>query len=128
MNCDIARSMHTQYIVSNIIIPFCKSSTWRASSLGRPLHVTSVIFGNGIEDNVRLVHVVSVHARQVMQQFGSAAAFPQAACFNNGICLQAVGYSRVTLVPGKSFEVDLHGALQLVLTDDSIRFRYLMGH
>ena len=128
MNCDIARSMHTQYIVSNIIIPFCKSSMRRASSLGRPLHVTSVISGNGIDDNVRLVNIASVDARQVMQQLLPAAAFPQAACFNNGICLQAVGSSRVTIVLGISFEVDLHWAVQHVLTDDSIMFVYLMGH
>ena len=128
MNCDIARSMHTQYIVSNIIIPFCKSSMLRASSLGRPLHMTSVISGNGIDDNVRLGHIASVDARQVMQQLVPAAAFPQAACFNNGICLKAVGYSRATLVAGESFEVDLHWTVQHAVNDDYIMFVHLLDH
>ncbi len=93
----------------------------------RPLHVTSVIFGYGIDDNVRLGHIASVDARQVMQQLLPATAFPQAACFNNGICLKAVGHSRATLVPGKSFEVDLHWAVQHALTDDYIYVCVLIG-
>ena len=87
----------------------------------------SVIFGKGNDDNVRLGHFVSVDARQVMQQFAPAAAYPQAACFENGICLKAVGYSRATLVPGESFEVDLHWTVQHAVTDDQSRFVHLLG-
>jgi len=120
--------MQMQYIDSNSIIPFCKSSMWRLLSLVRPLHVTSVMFGNGIYDHVRLGHVVSVDARQVMEQLVPAAAFPQAACFNNGICLKAVGYSRATLVAGETFEVDLHWTVQYAVSDDYIMFVHLLGH
>ena len=88
----------------------------------------SVIFGKGIDDNVRLGHIVSVDARQVVKQLVPAAAFPQAACFNNGICLKAVGYSRATLVAGESFEVDLHWTVQHALTDDYIMFVHLLDH
>ena len=124
MNCYIGRSIQTQYIVSNIIIPFCKSSIRRASSLVRPLHVTSVIFGYGIDDNVRLGHIASVGARQLVP----AAAYPQAACFNNGICLKAVWYSLVTLVAGESFEVDLHSTVQHAVTDEYIMLVHLLDH
>ncbi|RLT50690.1 MAG: hypothetical protein DWI67_09060, partial [Chloroflexi bacterium] len=92
------------------------------------LDEASVIFGKGIDDNVRLGHIASVDARQVMQQLVPAAAFPQAACFNNGICLKAVGYSRATLVAGESFEVDLHWTVQHAVTDDYIMFVHLLDH
>lgn len=92
------------------------------------LDEASVIFGKGIDDNVRLGHIASVDARQVMQQLVPAAAFPQAACFNNGICLKAVGYSRATLVAGEPFEVDLHWTVQHAVTDDYIMFVHLLDH
>lgn len=92
------------------------------------LDEASVIFGKGIDDNVRLGHIASVDARQVMQQLVPSAAFPQLACFNNGICLKAVGYSRATLVAGESFEVDLHWTVQHAVTDDYIMFVHLLDH
>ena len=63
-----------------------------------------------------------------MQQLVPAAAYPQAACFNNGTCLKAVEYSRATLVPGGSFEVDLHWTVQHAVTDDYIMFVHLLDH
>ena len=90
----------------------------------RPLHVTSVIFGYGIDDNVRLGHIASVGARQLVP----AAAYLQAACFNNGICLKAVWYSLVTLVAGESFEVDLHSTVQHAVTDEYIMLVHLLDH
>jgi len=95
--------------------------------LVRPLHVTSVNFGYGIDDNVRLGHIASVGARQVMQQLVPAAAYLQAACLNNGICLKAVWYRLVTLVAGQSFEVDLHSTVQHVVTDDYTMFVHLLN-
>ena len=39
-----------------------------------------------------------------------------------------MGYSRATLVPGESFEVDLHWTLQHAVTDDNIMLVHLLDH
>ena len=39
-----------------------------------------------------------------------------------------MGYSRATLVPGESFEEDLHWTLQHAVTDDNIMLVYLLDH
>ncbi len=43
-----------------------------------------------------------------MQRLAPAALLPQAACFQNGICLYAVSYDRQQLAPGEPFALDLH--------------------
>ena len=39
-----------------------------------------------------------------------------------------MGYSRATLVPSESFEVDLQWTVQLAVTDDNIMFVHLLDH
>ncbi len=61
---------------------------------------SSLIFGKGIDDNVRLGHVGRIDAQQLLQRLAPAALLRQSACFQNGICLKAVSYSRALLAPG----------------------------
>ena len=86
----------------------------------------SLIFGKGMDDNVRLGHVGRIDPQQLLQRLAPAALLPQSACFQNGICLKAVSYSRALLAPGAPFEVNLHWTVQHPVVDDFIMFVHLL--
>ena len=87
---------------------------------------SSLIFGKGMDDNVRLGHVGMVEPQQVLKRLAPAALLPQAACFQNGICLKAVSYHRQQLAPGEPFALDLHWTVQNPVADDFIMFVHLL--
>ena len=87
---------------------------------------SSLIFGKGMDDNVRLGHVGMVEPQQVLERLAPAVLLPQAACFQNGICLKAVSYHRKQLAPGEPFALDLHWTVQNPVADDFIMFVHLL--
>ena len=87
---------------------------------------SSLIFGKGMDDNVRLGHVGMVEPQQVLERLAPAALLPQTACFQNGICLKAVSYHRQQLAPGEPFALDLHWTVQNPVADDFIMFVHLL--
>ena len=75
---------------------------------------------------MRLGHVGRIDPQQLLQRLAAAALLPQSACFQNGICLKAVSYSRALLAPGTPFEVNMHWTVQHPVADDFIMFVHLL--
>ena len=87
---------------------------------------SSLSFGKGMDDNVRLGHGGGVDPQPVLQRLAPAGLLPQVICFQNGICLKAVSYHRQALALGEPFALDLHWKVQYPVADDFIMFVHLL--
>lgn len=87
---------------------------------------STAVFGVGIDSNVRLGHARVLRWQQWPTEQNAAPQRMTDGCFEAGMCLTGVSYSRQNLIAGERVTAHLHWLVRKPVKDDLIMFVHLL--